>query len=85
MMKNILILVVFAFITSAYAKHPVVQETLSDAESFKLESAKPEKKDGRDIAGEGFKRPHHRVQRDLSAPAPTSESDSELRYWQYSE
>lgn len=86
MIKNLFVLLVFAFITSAYAKHPVVQESLSDAESFKLQKAEPEKKEGRDIAGDGYK-PRHRVQRDLSAPAaaPSESSDSELRYWQYSE
>ena len=85
-MRNFLVLLVFVFMTSAwaYAKHPVVQETLTDAESFKLQQAEPEKKEGRDIAGDGYK-PRHRVQRDLSAPAPSESSDSELHYWQYSE
>lgn len=84
MLKNFLVLLVFAFITSAWAKHPVVQETLTDAENFKLEKAQPEKREGRDIAGEGFKKPRRPAQRDHAAPTP-SESDSELRYWQYSE
>lgn len=82
-------LFIFAFLltltATAQARHPVIQESLSEAESYKFEAAQTEKEAAREVAGEGFKR-RHRVQRDLSAPAPTPEkTDSEVQYWQYSE
>ncbi len=87
-MKHFLILSLFiSFAASAEARHPVIQESLSDAQSFRFESAQPEKEAVRDVAGESFKRgPQHRVERDLSAPEHSpSESGSEVQYWQYSE
>lgn len=87
-MKKLFILALFITVAAnAEARHPVIQESVSEAQSFRFEGAQPEKDAVRDVAGEGFKRPHYRVQRDLSAPAPetTEKSDSEVHYWQYSE
>lgn len=86
-MKHFFILTLFFSLTAlAEARHPVIQESATEAESFRFESAQTEKEASREVAGEGFSR-RQRGQRNIAAPAPVSEerSDSEVQYWQYSE
>lgn len=77
MMKNLLLLVALAWVSTSYAK--VVKEDLKDVESFKVE--KPTEDVKRDVAGGKFKQP--KVEK--TEASEESESDSEVRYWQYSE
>lgn len=86
-MKKFLILAFFTSIAAvAEARHPVVHESVSEAESFRFQTAQPEKEAVRDVAAETFKRRPRPGQAELAAPerAP-SEPSSEVQYWQYSE
>ncbi len=50
MIKNLILLAVaVAWVSSSYAKTPVVQEDMKDVESFKVE--KPEQERKREVAG----------------------------------
>ncbi len=80
MMKNIILLAALSWVSFTYAKSPVVQENMNDVESFKVE--KPEQDLKREVAGGKFKK--KQVER-TESPSEESESDSEVRYWQYSE
>jgi hypothetical protein len=77
MIKNLILLAVaVAWVSSSYAKTPVVQEDMKDVESFKVE--KPEQERKREVAGIKKKQ--------VEKTESTDESeDSEVRYWQYSE
>lgn len=78
MIKNLILLAVaVAWVSSSYAKTPVVQEDMKDVESFKVE--KPEQERKREVAG-GKQKPVKK-----SEESSESETDSEVRYWQYSE
>lgn len=79
-MKNIILLAALSWVSFTYAKSPVVQENMNDVESFKVE--KPEQDLKREVAGGKFKK--KQVER-TESPSEESESDSEVRYWQYSE
>lgn len=84
MMKNLLILVVLTWVTMSYAKTPVTQETLTDADSYKIEKPVTEEAPKRSVAGGKIKKKDVETKGDAPKSAP-SDSDSEVRYWQYSE
>lgn len=88
-MKQLIILSFFIFFAvTAQAMHPVVQESVSEAQSFKVEGASPEKEAIRDVAGESFsrrRRPHQSAPKKMIVPETSEKSDSEVQYWQYSE
>ncbi len=81
MMKNILLLVLFTWVSLTLAKTDVAPETMQDSESYRVEKAVPEKEMKREVAGG--------KQKKRSAPEnaeiPKEDSDSEVRYWQYQE
>jgi hypothetical protein len=82
MMKNLILLAALAWVSFSYAKTPVAQENMKDVETFKVE--KPEQEVKREVAGGKFKKKE--VQKsDASESESSGESDSEVRYWQYSE
>ncbi len=78
MMKNLILLVALTWVSLSYAKTTVVQEDMKDVETYKVE--KPQEDVKREVAG-GKQKPVKRTE----APTEESESDSEVRYWQYSE
>ncbi|HLW56535.1 MAG TPA: hypothetical protein VKY27_04065 [Bacteriovoracaceae bacterium] len=86
-MKKIFILAFFISITAiAEARHPVVQESVSEAESFRFQAPQPEKEAVRDVAAETYKRRARPGRPEMAAPEHSpSESSSEVQYWQYSE
>ncbi len=75
MMKSLILLAALSWVTFSYAT-PVAQENMKDVESFKVEKPVEERK--REVAGIKKKQ----VEKTESTE---SESDSEVRYWQYSE
>ena len=78
MIKNLILLAVaVAWVSSSYAKTPVVHEDMKDVETFKVEKAEPEVK--REVAG-GKQKPVKKTE-----TTEESDSDSEVRYWQYQE
>lgn len=82
MVKNLILLGLLTWVSFSYAKHPVVQESMGDAESYKVEKPVEENEAQRSVAGARIKK---KVHNDSVEKEPTSESDSEVRYWQYSE
>ena len=78
MMKNIILLACLSWVGLTYAKHPIEVESMSDSEHFKVEKAVKETEATRSVAGDKIKKP-------AKVEAPTEDSDSEVRYWQYSE
>ena len=86
MIKNLLVLGVMAWVATAIAGAPhIAQESLKEAESFRVEkTTKEEASQGRSLAGSQIKKKKPEAHKD--APSEhSSESDSEVQYWQYSE
>lgn len=76
-MKNIILLAALSWVSFSYAS-PVAQEDMKEVESFKVE--KPVEERTREVAGIKKKKEVQKTE----SPSE-SESDSEVRYWQYSE
>ncbi len=86
MIKNIFLLGLLTWVSFSYAKHPVAQESMGDAEAYKVEKPEAEQEAQRSVAGSKIKRVKKFQEAAPSKDAPeSSESDSEVRYWQYSE
>jgi hypothetical protein len=85
MVKNLFLLGLLTWVSMTYAKTPVAHETMSDAESFRVEKAAPEHEAKRSVAGSKIKKKTESKGHGAKTVEPTSESDSEVRYWQYSE
>jgi hypothetical protein len=86
MIKNILILALLTWISFSYARkdHPIARDTTSDADSFKIEKPVEQQDAQRSVAGAKIKKKakNEAAKDEIKNP---KESDSELRYWQYSE
>ena len=82
--KNLLLLVVLTWVSFSYAKHPVAQESWGEAEKYRVEKPVKDQKADRTVAGGKTK---HKIPASVSPSEemPASETDSEVRYWQYSE
>jgi hypothetical protein len=79
MMKSLILLAALSWVTFSYARTPVAQENMKDVESFKVE--KPEQERKREVAGGKFKKKEAPKEESMES----DDSDSEVRYWQYSE
>ena len=79
-MKNLILLAVLAWVTSSYAKNSVVRESLKDGDAYKLEKAASDQEVKRGVAGGKFKN-----KEPVKDEESTEATDSEVRYWQYSE
>lgn len=87
MLKNLFLLGLLTWVTLSYAKEPsVAKESMGDAEAFKVEKPTHEQEAARGVAGSKIKR-HKKVEAkgDGAEAREPSDSDSEVRYWQYSE
>jgi hypothetical protein len=86
MIKNLLVLCLFTWVCFAYAKdHSIAHDSMADAEAFKVEKPTPEQEAKRSLAGSKIKKKKNQVQTDEGIKDMPSDSDSEVRYWQYSE
>jgi translation initiation factor 2 gamma subunit (eIF-2gamma) len=89
MLKNIILLVLLTWISLTYAKQPhhdvVAHETMIEAESYRVEKPAAENEAARGVAGSKIKRNKAEVKSDGAESTKSSDSDSEVRYWQYSE
>jgi hypothetical protein len=83
MVKNLFLLGLLSWVSFSYAKHPVVQESMADAESYKVDRPVEEQEAQRSVAGEKLKK--KKVNREEVSREPIGDSGSEVRYWQYSE
>jgi len=86
MMKNLFLLGLLTWVTLSYAKEPsVAKESMVDAEAYKVEKPTHEQEAARGVAGSKIKRQKKEVKADGAEAREPSDSDSEVRYWQYSE
>jgi hypothetical protein len=81
MMKNLFLLGLLTWVSMTYAKPVVVHETVSEADSYKVEKAEPEHSAKRSVAGSKIKKKPS----DAKTEEKVETTDSEVRYWQYSE
>ncbi len=85
MLRNILVIGLMTWMTLSLARTDdfVVRDTISDAETYKLEKAVEEQEAQRSVAGSKIKKKSkiesHKYEK------KSTESDSEVRYWEYSE
>jgi hypothetical protein len=86
MLKNLCVLGLLTWVSFTYAKHPhhVAHETIGSAEAYKVEKPVEEQEAQRSVAGSKIKRTAPTKGGD-GAKSADSETDSEVRYWQYSE
>jgi hypothetical protein len=86
MLKNLFLLgMIMTWVSFSFAKAPhVARESMSDAESYKLEKSVEEQDAQRSVAGAKIKKKKVK-NTDPEKSESSSESDSEVRYWQYSE
>lgn len=86
MIKNLFLLGLLTWVTLSYAKEPAVaKESMVDAEAYKVEKPTHEQEAARGVAGSKIKRQKKETQGDGAEAREPSDSDSEVRYWQYSE
>ncbi len=85
MIKNFILLGLLTWVSFSWAKHPVVSESLSDAESYKVEAPVEEQDAQRSVAGEKIKKKKTSSVSSEGQGSPATDSDSDVRYWQYSE
>ncbi len=87
MVKNFVLLGLLTWVSFSYAKHPhhdVAKESLAEAETYKVEKAAPEQEAQRSVAGSKIKK-NKAAKGDGAVVDLPTDSDSEVRYWQYSE
>jgi hypothetical protein len=87
MVKNLFLLGLLTWVTLSYAKEPMVaRESIDDAKAYKVEKPTHEQEATRGVAGSKIKK-HKKAESkgDGAEQREPSETDSEVRYWQYSE
>lgn len=83
MFKNLMLLGLLSWISVSEAKGPAIaKENLNESESYKIEEPVSEQKPERSVAG-AKKKKGKEVEFHKNENA--TESDSDVRYWQYSE
>ena len=87
MMKNIFVFVLLLVSTTSFAKRDlsIAHDSMSDAESFKVEKPVDETDAQRSVAGAKIKKKGPEKIGDEPAKEIPIEPGSEVRYWQYSE
>lgn len=87
MVKNLFLLGLLAWVSLVYAKHPVAQESIGEAETFKVEKAVEEQEAQRAVAGAKIKKAKKKSlpEAEEGQKEFKEETDSEVRYWEYSE
>lgn len=84
MFKNIILLGLLSWMSLSHAE--VTRETIQDAHAFKVEKPVDEMDAQRSVAGEKIKKQKKSAPGAVFKDTPSdSESDSEVRYWKYSE
>lgn len=89
MLKNLILLGLLSWMSFSFAKdvnHPVVHDSMAEAHAYKVGKPSPEQEATRAVAGGKIKKQTVKVPTEEGMKTETnSESDSEVRYWQYSE
>lgn len=87
MVKNLMVLGLLAWVSFSYAKpdHSVARDSMADAEAYKVEKPVAEQEATRGVAGSKIKKKKAAVKGDEPSKEESTDVDSEVRYWQYSE
>lgn len=87
MLKNLFLLGLLTAVTFTYARpdFSIHHESLADAEAYKVEKPTHEQEATRSLAGSKIKKKKPSEMKDEPTTEQPSGSDSEVRYWQYSE
>lgn len=85
MLKNLLLLGILSWVSFAYAGSPEIKKATADYEAYKVEAPVEEQQAERSVAGSKIKKKKQRTAGDGAEVEATTEPDSEVRYWQYSE
>lgn len=88
MLKNLFLLGLLTWVSFSFAKYPVAQDNITGAESYKVENPHKYQPVKRSLAGSKIKKAKPEEKNDgfqKSGQDTSSEPDSEVRYWQYSE
>jgi hypothetical protein len=85
MLKNFILLGLLTWVSLTFARKDdfIVHDSISEAESYKVEKAVPEQEAKRSVAGSKIKKKSKDLPSDQIEKS--SETDSEVRYWEYSE
>jgi hypothetical protein len=86
MLKNLFLLGLLTWVTLSYARpdYSIHHESLADAEAYKVEKPVHEQEAKRGVAGSKIKKKKPSDMKDEPS-TESSETGSEVRYWQYSE
>jgi hypothetical protein len=87
MVKNLMVLALLTWVGFSHAKpdSPLSKESLKEAEMYKLEQPLPIQEATRGVAGAKIKKKKNQLKDEESSQKEATETDSEVRYWQYSE
>lgn len=87
MFKNLFLLVILTWVSFSYAAQPVAQESLSEAQSYKVEKAVEEKDAQRAVAGAKIKKDKKNDKKKKVIEGEDSQEGqaSDVQYWEYSE
>lgn len=84
-MKNVILLVFLTWVTVSYASDPVAQETLGDAEAYKVEKPVQEQDAQRSLAGSKMKKKKKDFSGETLKQEAPEESETDIKFWKYSE
>lgn len=88
MIKNIILLGLLTWVSLSYAKkdHSVAHDSMEDAKSYKIEKAVEEQEATRSVAGSKIKKRKAPVKSEEgTSEEEFKQTDSEVRFWEYSE
>jgi anionic cell wall polymer biosynthesis LytR-Cps2A-Psr (LCP) family protein len=85
LMKNLILLAFLTWVTVAYAAGPVAQETLHDAESYKVEKPVQEQDAQRSLAGSKSKKKKKDFSGETLKQETPGEEETEIKFWKYTE
>jgi len=85
--KKLLVLIaLMALMSFAYAKdHVVAHDTIDDAKAYRVHGAVKEQEAKRSLAGSKIKKKKVNPNTEEESKEVTTDLDSEVRYWKYSE
>lgn len=83
MMKNLALLALMTWASFSYAKHPVLQESMGDAENYKVEA--PVHEAQRSLAGGKMKKKKAHEEGMKVEEHDEREAEAEVKYWEYQE
>lgn len=86
MLKNLFLLGLLTWVSFTYAKGPsIVKENFGESENYRVEKPVMEQDAQRGVAGDKIKKKKPGQEPAAEKYPKSKQSDSDVRYWQYSE